>query len=138
MRRVMGLLFLLAVPAAATAQGTEAISCRSPHQVAKVMDGHAKAPDGQGWRTSADLSRMHADRFESAYFVRSNVGTSPDQIYCNYLSPLGEVPFIQIKDVPRGTCEATGWDVDQSNWAQTSWSTTNLDKAKLTCTATSG
>lgn len=134
MRTTLGLLFLLAAPAAAAAQGTEAISCRSPYQVSRVMDGHAKTPDGQGWRTSADLSRMHADRFESAYFIRTNVDTSsPDQIYCYYLSRLGEVPFIQIKEVPRGTCEATGWDVDQNNWAQIAWTTTDLDKAKLTC-----
>ncbi len=135
MRTKLGLLFLLAVPAAAAAQGTEAISCHPPHQVSRVMDGHAKTPT-QGWRTSADLSRMHADRFESASFVRSNVDpSSPDKIYCYYLSPLGEVPFIQIKDVPRGTCEATGWDVDQNNWAQIAWTTTDLDKAKLTCRA---
>lgn len=136
MRTGLGLLFLLAVPAAAAAQGTEVVSCRPPHQVYLIMDAQSNWQDGQGWRTVSDISQVRVDRFERADFTRTNVVTSePDRIVCSYLSPSGEVQFKQIKEVPRGTCEATGWDVDQNDWAFSSWKTSDLAKAKVTCKA---
>lgn len=133
MRTTLGLLFLLAVPAAAAAQGTEVVSCRSPHQVYPVRDTQANRQDGQGWRTAADMSQARADRFERADFTRIN--GMPDRIMCVYLTRSGEVRFLQIKEVPRGACEATGWDLGQNDGTLSSWTTSELDKSKLTCRA---
>lgn len=138
MRASFGLLLLVLAPAAAAAQGAETVACRSPNEVYLNLDRLVSPADSQGWSTAPYLSAVAAEQLERAEFTRVNATQSlPDRILCIYRSGRG-LMLIQTKSLPRGVCDATGWTLEQSDWATSIWSTSDLDKAKLTCKAASG
>lgn len=137
MRTVLSLLCLLLVPAAAAAQGTEGVSCPQPGMIPPVDRlieiGRGRPVEREGWTFTVDPS-AGAERFERASFTRKNGDmASPDRIRCFYRTRQGEVLYVSSRWIPRGTCEATGWDVDQNDWAGITWKTSDVAKATLTC-----
>lgn len=137
MRTKLGLLFLLAVPAAAAAQGTEGVSCPQPGMILPVdrliaiLETRGTPIDlEEGWTITVGPS-AGAERFERASFTRKN--GDPDRIHCFYRTRQGEVLYVSRRWIPRGTCEATGWDVDRNDWSGITWKTSDVAKAKLTC-----
>lgn len=138
MRTTLGLLFLLAVPAAAAAQGAEGVSCPQPGMIPPVdrliQIGRGRPIEREGWAITVGPSGG-AERFEYASFTRQNGDMAgPDMIVCFYRTRQGDVQYVSSRWIPRGTCEPTGWDVDQNNWAGIIWKTSDVAKAKLTCT----
>lgn len=134
MRTCLGLLCLLLVPAAAAAQGTEGVSCPQPGMIPPVDRFERGRPmEREGWTITVGPS-AGAERFERASFTRKNGGMAgPDRIHCFYRTRQGEVLYDSSRWIPRGTCEATGWDVDRNDWSGITWKTSDVAKAKLTC-----
>lgn len=137
MRTVLSLLCLLLVPAAAAAQGTEGVACPQPGMIPPVDRlieiGRGRPVEREGWTFTVDPS-AGAERLERATFTRENGDMAgPDRMFCFYRTRLGEVSYVSYRSIPRGTCEATGWDVDQNNWGVITWKTSDVAKAKLTC-----
>ena len=98
-----------------------------------IESGRGRPVEREGWTFTVDPS-AGAERFERASFTRKNGDmASPDRIRCFYRTRQGEVLYVSSRWIPRGTCEATGWDADQNNWAEITWKTSDVAKATLTC-----